>query len=135
MGLYEYWRILVRFSPILLLTSIIGISGATYLNFVTVPTYNASADVFVTTPSVSLDVGSLATGSNFTEQRVVSYAQIISGPATLGPVIKQLGLDVTPSELANDVHASAPTGTVLIRIDVTSKDPNKPLPIREQISR
>ena len=134
MELYEYWRILVRFSPILILTSIIGLSGATYLNFVTVPIYNASADVFVTTPTVALDVGSLATGSNFTEQRVVSYAQIISGPATLEPVIKQLGLDVTPSELANDIHASAPNGTVLIRIEVTSKDPNKAAAIANAVA-
>ena len=134
MELYDYWRLIVRNLPILILTSIIGFSGAVYVNYSTTPTYSASADVFVTTPSLTLDVGSLATGSNFSEQRVVSYAQIISGPATLGPVIEKLGLDVTPEELANDVHATAPDGTVLISISVDSLDPNKAAAIANAVA-
>jgi len=134
MELYDYWRLIVRNLPILILTSIIGFSGAVYVNYATTPTYSASADVFVTTPSVTLDVGSLATGSNFSEQRVVSYAQIISGPATLEPVIEKLGLDVTPEELADDVHATAPNGTVLISISVDSLDPNKAAAIANAVA-
>jgi succinoglycan biosynthesis transport protein ExoP len=125
MELYEYWRLLIRHLPLLIVASLIGLGGASYVNFVTDPEYSASADVFVTTPSTTIDIGALATGSNFSEQRVVSYAQIISGPATLGPVIEKLDLGVTTSELAQDINAFAPDGTVLIRIDVTGKDPNK----------
>jgi len=132
--LYEYWRLAVRQLPILVLTLVIGFSGAVYVNYITIPTYSASADVFVTTPSVTLDVGSLATGSNFSEQRVVSYAKIISGPATLGPVIEKLGLDMTTEELANDVHATAPNGTVLISISVDSLDPNKAAAIANAVA-
>ncbi len=113
MELYEYWRLLIRHLPLLIFSSVIGLSGASYVNFVTVPQYSASADVFVTTPTTTIDVGSLATGSNFSEQRVVSYAQIISGPATLGPVIEKLDLGVTTSELARSINAFAPDGTVL----------------------
>ena len=125
MELYEYWRLLLRHLPLLIFTCLLGLGGASYVNFVAVPQYSASADVFVTTPSTTIDVGSLATGSNFSEQRVVSYAQIISGPATLGPVIEKLDLGLTTSELAQSVNAFAPNGTVLIRIDVTGEDPNK----------
>jgi succinoglycan biosynthesis transport protein ExoP len=125
MELYEYWRLLIRHLPLLIATSLFGLGGASYVNFVTDPVYSASADVFVTTPSTTIDIGALATGSNFSEQRVVSYAQIISGPATLGPVIEKLDLGVTTSELAQDINAFAPDGTVLIRINVTGKDPNK----------
>jgi polysaccharide biosynthesis transport protein len=125
MELYEYWRLLLRHLPLLIVTSVLGLSGASYVNFVAVPQYSASADVFVTTPSTTIDVGSLATGSNFSEQRVVSYAQIISGPATLGPVIEKLDLGITTSELAQSVNAFAPDGTVLIRINVNGEDPNK----------
>jgi len=124
MELYEYWRLLIRHLPLLIITCLFGVGGASYVNFVTVPKYSAAADVFVTTPSTTIDVGSLATGSNFSEQRVVSYAQIISGPATLGPVIEKLDLEMTTSELAENVNAFAPDGTVLIRISVTGKDPN-----------
>jgi non-specific protein-tyrosine kinase len=125
MELYEYWRLLVRYSPILIFTCLVGLSGASYVNFAATPKYSASADVFVTTPSTTIDIGSLATGSNFSEQRVVSYAKIISGPATLEPVIKKLNLGVTSEELAGTINASAPNGTVLIRIEVTGEDPNK----------
>ena len=116
---------LLRHLPLLIVTCVFGLGGASYVNFVAVPQYSASADVFVTTPSTTIDVGSLATGSNFSEQRVVSYAQIISGPATLGPVIEKLDLGLTTSELAEDINAFAPDGTVLIRINVTGEDPNK----------
>ena len=124
MELYEYWRLLIRHLPLVILTCVMGLGGASYVNFVAVPQYSASSDVFVTTPTQIIDVGSLQTGSNFSEQRVVSYAQIISGPATLAPVIEKLGLGVTTNELAKSVNAFAPNGTVLIRINVTGKDPN-----------
>ena len=124
MELYEYWRLLIRHLPLVIFTCVMGLGGASYVNFVAVPQYSASSDVFVTTPTQIIDVGSLQTGSNFSEQRVVSYAQIISGPATLAPVIEKLGLGVTTNELAKSVNAFAPNGTVLIRINVTGKDPN-----------
>jgi non-specific protein-tyrosine kinase len=134
MGLYEYWRLAVRHLPILLLTTILGVSGAIYLNYIAIPQYTASADVFVTTPSTALDIGALSTGSNFSEQRVISYAQIINGPSTLEPVIKRLGLDLTPQELAKQVHATAPNGTVLISIFVTDTDPVKAAAIANAVA-
>jgi capsular exopolysaccharide synthesis family protein len=67
-----------------------------------------------------LDISALAQGSNFTQQRVKSYAQLISAEGTLAPVIQELHLKTTPVELAKEIKATVPVDTVII--DVTVKD-------------
>ena len=86
------------------------------------PAFRAEAQVFVSTPANSLDISSLATGSNFSQQRVKSYAQIINSPLTLKRVIEQLNLEITPEQLSSEISATAPLDTVLISISVTNEN-------------
>jgi len=85
--------------------------------------YTASSQIFISTPTPAIDIGALQQGSSFAQQRVISYSRVISGPATLVPVIEQLGLKMGSSELAGKISASAPLGTVLINIGVTDVSP------------
>jgi len=94
--------------------------GATVL---ATPMYQAQVQLFVSTPSSSLDLGSIIQGSSFSQQRVKSYAQIINGPSTLFPVIRELDLDIPVTKLAKRVKASAPLDTVLINVTVTDESP------------
>lgn len=85
--------------------------------------YQADVEVFV-----SLRDGGSGTTSNayqgnlFSQERVKSYAKIANSPAVTGAVIKQLGLNLTPGQLAGRITATAPTDTVLV--DITVKDPS-----------
>lgn len=87
--------------------------------------FKADAQIFVSTPATAIDINALATGSNFSQQRVKSYAQIINSPITLKPVIELLKLDETPEQLSGSVSASAPLDTVLISLSVVDSDPKR----------
>jgi non-specific protein-tyrosine kinase len=51
---------------------------------------------------------------------VQSYAEIVTTRQVTAPVVKELGLRITPEELASRITAQAPLNTVLI--DITVKD-------------
>ena len=122
MDLKDYYRLILRNLKVVLVSTLIGIFAAAGITYAQTPIYQANIQLFVSTPSTTLDLGALAQGSSFSQQRVISYAQIINGPGTLNPVIRALHLPYTLTKLAKQVKASAPLNTVLI--DVTVSDTN-----------
>lgn len=113
---------------------VLGVGLAAGITFTTTPQYEASSQIFISTPAGALDISALATGSDFSQQRVKSYAQIINGPATLQPVIDQLKLNTTVGELAGRVTATAPLDTVLIVIKVKDTNPNRAADIANAVA-
>lgn len=109
------WRILIA---TLLACSAIGVA---YTLAVT-PKYKSQVQLFVATePSLS-QAGALdlEEGNQFTESRVLSYVNLVTSPAVTAPVVKQLGLRMSPSQLAGELTASVPPDTVLINIVATN---------------
>ena len=125
MDLKDYYRLILRNLKVVLVSTLVGVFIAAGITFAQTPVYQADIQLFVSTPSSALDIGALAQGSSFSQQRVISYAQIINGPGTLNPVISALHLTYPEQILAKHVKATAPLNTVLI--DVTVSDPNPQL--------
>ena len=123
--LKDYYRLLLKNLPLVLVATFLGIAVAAGITYAQTPIYQSNVQLFVSTPASALDISALAQGSSFTQQRVISYAQVINGPATLNPVIKQLKLPYTQQELARKISASAPLNTVLINLTVSDPDPNR----------
>ena len=121
MELRDYWRLVIRNLPVMGASLLAGIIVSVAITFSMTPMYQATSQIFVSTPASSLDISALATGSSFSQQRVKSYAQIINGPATLQPVIDSLELDETAYSLSKRVTASAPLDTVLITLKVSDE--------------
>ncbi len=119
MELKQYWNLVLKNLTIVLVLSFFGASLGMLVSLGTSKLYKAESQIFISTPTPSIDIGALQQGSSFAQQRVISYARVISGPATLVPVIEKLGLQMSSSELAGKIVASAPLGTVLINITVT----------------
>jgi capsular polysaccharide biosynthesis protein len=65
-------------------------------------------------------VTDLAQGSTFAEKQMTSYAQVATSPLVLDPVIRDLGLATTATELAKSVSATVSTGTVILGVAATS---------------
>lgn len=86
------------------------------------PTYTSVTQLFVAIQS-SGTVTELQQGNTFSQARVQSYVKTVSTPAVLDPVISKLGLDTTPSALAQNVKASTDLDTVLISISATDTSP------------
>ena len=124
MELLMYWRMIMQNKFIVASLILLGILGSYFLYSLEKPNYQAQSQVFVSTPANALDISSLASGSNFSQQRVKSYAQIINSPVTLTRVISDLGLEMTPEQLSSAISAVAPVDTVLISISVKNRDPN-----------
>lgn len=135
MDIRDFLLLIIRNLFILIFCTFLGLSAALYYNDKAVPIYTADMQLFVSTPASAIDIGSLATGSSFSQQRVKSYADIIDGPATLIPVIEKLKLKTTPYELAKSVKASAPLDTVLISVSVTNKSPKMAAKIANEIGK
>nr|WP_306270356.1 polysaccharide biosynthesis tyrosine autokinase [Ornithinimicrobium sp. HY1793] len=95
--------------------------------------YRANAQLYISTVSAE-DPQALVQGSSFTQRQVATYAEIVTTPLVLEPVIEELALDVTARELGRQITTQAPTGTVLINIAVEDPDPAQALTVAEAVS-
>jgi capsular exopolysaccharide synthesis family protein len=119
--LRDYIRILRKSWVLIAVLLFVGIGAASAFSLLQTPKYSSSAKVFVSTSGGS-SVSDLQQGNTFTQQRVKTYADLATTPIVLLPVIAELGLNVSSSELAAMVTASAPLDTTLIEISVTNVD-------------
>lgn len=122
MELREYIAVLRKGGMLILLLALVGAGAASVYSLVKKPEFTASTQVFVSTQS-SGTVADLAQGSAFTQQRVKTYADLVTTPIVLLPVATSLHLQMTADDVAKLVTADAPLDTTLISISVTSTDP------------
>lgn len=119
MDLRDYMRIVRKRWRLIATCTVLALAAAIGVTLVSTPQYQAEAQLFVSTSSSASDLSSLLQGGNFAQQRVKSYADIVTSPQVTRPVISKLGLDLTPDELAKKIDATNPLDTVLLNIDVT----------------
>ncbi|BDZ44958.1 YveK family protein [Naasia aerilata] len=122
MELRDYVRIIRKGWILITAITLAGIAAAAAYSFVATPEYSAAAKVFVSVQSNDT-VSDLVQGNTFTQNRVKSYAELVTTPKVLNPVIEQLDLDESAAELGLRITATAPLDTSLIQIDATSTDP------------
>jgi succinoglycan biosynthesis transport protein ExoP len=122
----DYALVLRKRWRLIALCILAAVTASVAATLASTPMYRASAQLFVSTSgSAAGGAGGLQQGNQFALQRVKSYANIIDNPDVLEPVVRQLDLEESPSQLAEAIEASAPLDTVLINIDVTNEDPRQ----------
>jgi len=110
------WRLV---SALVLLTTAAAATGTALSTRI----YQAEVEVFVSLRDTASGTSSNAyQGNLFSQERVKSYAKIANSPAVTAAVVRQLDLDLTPGQLAEQINATAPADTVLV--DITVKDPS-----------
>jgi capsular exopolysaccharide synthesis family protein len=120
--LHDYLAILrKRWVSILLITTF-TLAGAAAGTLLATPTYQAKSQVFVSVRTGGT-TSDLLQGSNFTQNQVKSYTDMVTSPRVLNPVIKDLALKTTADQLARSITADSPLDTVLINVTVTGTDP------------
>ncbi|WIB67961.1 polysaccharide biosynthesis tyrosine autokinase [Curtobacterium sp. MCBD17_035] len=122
MELRDYITVLRKGWMMILILALVGVAAAAGFSIAKTPQYAASAQVFVSTET-SGSASDLAQGNTFTQQRVVTYSNLVSTPIVLLPVIAKLHLHMTAEQLASIVSADAPLNTTLITINVTDPNP------------
>jgi len=110
-----------------------GLGAGIALTAFSTPQYTADSQIFVSTRATS-DIAELNQGSAFSQARVQSYADIISSPRIAEPVVRRLGLQTTPTQLAKHISAAVKLNTVLIDITVTDTDPARAAKIANTVA-
>ena len=85
------------------------------------PTYASTATLFISTPSTGVTDTYSATVT--VGQRAQSYADLAREPEVLERVAQRLDVDLSPSQLADQIQTSVIESTLLLRVDATADSP------------
>ncbi|MDD9207453.1 Wzz/FepE/Etk N-terminal domain-containing protein, partial [Georgenia sp. 10Sc9-8] len=106
----------------ILLSVLLFVLIAAALTLAATPRYTAETRMFFSVRG-SETVSELNQGSTYTERQMTSYAELVTSPLVLEPVVDELSLDTTAPALAGQLEASLPPGTVMLDIQATDEDP------------
>lgn len=123
MELRDYLRVMRRRWLLIVLTVLSTVAVAAIVTMQMTPIYSSTARMFVSTSPT--DASQAYQGGMFAEQRVQSYADLITGERVVGRVIKELELSETPAELSEDLTASVAPETVILEVSASDPDPER----------
>jgi capsular exopolysaccharide synthesis family protein len=111
----------------------VGLLVAAAVSLLRTPAYTSQTTLFAATQNTG-SVAELQIGNSFTQARVQSYAETASTPLVLQPVIDSLGLELSASELAGRIKASADLDTVLLSITAEDSSPVQAAAIAQSVA-
>ena len=104
------------------MTTLVAVLCAVFATLLTAPLYQASTRLFVSTIA-GASASELYSGNRLSQDRVLSYTQLLMGETLAQRTINKLGLNMTTEEFLKHVKASAKVNTVLIDVDVRDRSP------------
>lgn len=117
-----YLRVLRRRWQLIASTVFTALALSALLTLMIPAVYEGRVQIFVSTTS-GKEANSRAAGTAFVQDQVETYADVVSTPLVLGPVIEELAIDESPAELGQRMHVSIPPGTSLMNLSVSHTDP------------
>ena len=133
MNLRDFVKVLRSRWITVCVTTLIVVLGAVALSLLTTPMYQASTRLFVSTTS-GPSASDIYQGSRFSQERVISYAELLMGQTVAQRTIDKLGLDMSSQQLQDNVTASAKRDTVLIDVNVLDSSPVRARDIANTLS-
>lgn len=132
--LRAYLAVLAKRWMLIVVVFLATTSSAAALIVLTTSSYRAQSQLFVSTQVGAGNINAeLYQGGNFSGERVKSYTVLVTSPTVLDPVIAELGLQTTSSELADYVHAGVPVDTVLIEISADAQSPERAAALADSV--
>nr|WP_296778756.1 polysaccharide biosynthesis tyrosine autokinase [Rhodococcus sp. (in: high G+C Gram-positive bacteria)] len=122
MEIQDYLQILRTRWMIIVVTVAVAVLGALAVSLLTTPTYQSCSRVFVSTSGGST-VSESYQGNLFSQQRVASYSELVTGETLAARTIDELGLNMTPAQLSSKVTATSTPDTVLLDTCVVDGSP------------
>lgn len=121
MELQDYARIIRDRWLLICVTTIVAVAIALLATATATPMYKSSARLFVTT--AQSDSTDAYQGGLFSQQRVKSYADLLTGEEISRRVVEKLNLDESPRSLASRISASVQPDTVVLSISIADTSP------------
>ncbi|WP_081809416.1 polysaccharide biosynthesis tyrosine autokinase [Mycobacterium sp. URHB0044] len=122
MTIRDYVKVLRTRWITICVTIAVTVLGAISVSLLTTPLYEASTRLFVSTMSGASGT-ELYQGNRFSQERVISYTELLMGKTLAQRTIDKLGLDMSAKTLQEHVKASAKPDTVLIDVAVRDGSP------------
>jgi capsular polysaccharide biosynthesis protein/Mrp family chromosome partitioning ATPase len=119
MDLVEYVRVLRAHKLLVVACVVICVAAAAALAWTRAPMYAANTQFFISTSASN--PGDVYQSSLFSQQRIQSYAKLVSSPPVLRQVIEERKLPYGVDQLASEISANVPEDTVLIDVTVTDR--------------
>jgi capsular exopolysaccharide synthesis family protein len=119
----EYLYVLRRRWLTVVIIAVTALALASAITLAMPKKYTATTRLFFGVAAES--VSDMAQGSTFAAKQISSFAEVATSPRVLEPVIGQLGLQTTPTELAKSVKTTVPVNTVILEIAATDRDPTR----------
>ncbi|UKO93382.1 polysaccharide biosynthesis tyrosine autokinase [Gordonia amicalis] len=107
---------------IVVIGGLLGAIAGCVVSFAMTPLYSSSATMYVTSGSDG-DSQSAYQGSLASQQRVASYARLVTSDAIIEEALQSAPLPITAEEAKEAIVASATPQTVLLSIKATDEDP------------
>lgn len=133
MNIHDYWLIVRKRWGLLLAVILLGLVSSTAYTVLSVPLYQSVTKVFVATQA-SGSVSDLVSGSSFTQQRVKSYADLVTSPSVLDTVVREFDIKQSRSDFVDRITATVPLDEVVIQIAVLDESPAKAAKIANAIA-
>jgi capsular exopolysaccharide synthesis family protein len=125
-ALRRNWRILVT-------GMLLGGLATALLLLTTTPVYVANIRFFVAA-STSQSAADAYNGNLFSQQRVTSYAELITDQRFTETVVQELGLAMSPADLAEELEVTVIPNTVILAVSVTDPSPDRAFAIAQSVA-
>jgi receptor protein-tyrosine kinase len=103
-------------------TALLTVLGAIAYTLFQTPLYQASTRLFVST-TAGTTATDLVQSSRYSQERVLSYAELLMGETLAQRTIDRLNLDMSAADLKENVTAKSKLNTVLIDVSVRDDSP------------
>lgn len=113
---------------------LVGLGAGAAVSWTTVPVYTSSTRLFLGATGTADRAGAYAS-SLFSEQRAQSYVRVLEGDRLSRRVIDDVGLDLTPSELAATVTVRAVPETAILEVTAADGSPERAQEIADSFGR
>lgn len=133
MNLQDFVKLLRSRWVTVCVTVVVAAIGSIAVSMFTTPLYEASTRLFVSTSSGS-SVSEIYQGNRFSQERVISYSELLMGETLAQRTVDKLGLDTSAKSLQENIKASAKLDTVLINVDVLDESPVRARDIANTLS-
>jgi receptor protein-tyrosine kinase len=131
--IHGYLKVLRTRWIIICATAVVAVTGAIAISLLTTPLYQASTRLFVSTSS-GASGSELYQGNRASQERVLSYTELLRGETLAQRTIDKLGLSTSAETLQMNVTADAKRDTVLISVTVTDESPVRARDIANTLS-
>lgn len=132
MGVREYLAALRSRWVIIVATTMVGAIAALTYSLLATPVYQATTRFFVSTASIS--ASDVYQNNLASQQRVVSYTELLTGRTLAKRVVEQLGLPIGPDELSAQITATSRQNSVLLDASVDDSSPARARDIANAIA-